>query len=212
MMENRNYRDLSDAEQKILWKNFQKGDEKSRQLLLQLNYPLVRAVAARFAFDRSRIDDLFQGGVVGLICAMERFDPQRGVPFGTYAFPYIKGEVLKCLGEMKGEKKGSPRIIDREKPLKEAVKAASVSLEEWMENGDGLALADLRAEDMFAAVEDRLALEDAVSRLNADEKRLLYYRYILKKSQTETGKELALSQTRISRKEQEILAKLRGMI
>ncbi|MBQ4091805.1 MAG: sigma-70 family RNA polymerase sigma factor [Firmicutes bacterium] len=212
MKENCSYRDLSETEQKILWKNFSKGDEKSRQDLIQLNYPLVQAVASRFAFDRSRLDDLFQGGMVGLLDAMARFDPQRGVPFGVYAFPFIKGEVLKCLNEMKGEKKSSFCALERDKPLKEAIKNTSLSLEEWMEKGESLAFADLHAEEMFDTVEDRLALHDAVARLNREEQRLLYCRYVLKKSQVETGKELSLSQTRISRKEQEILAKLRGML
>lgn len=212
MREHHSYRDLSEEEQNMLWKNFSEGDEKSRRDLIQLNYPLVRAVASRFAFDCSHLDDLVQGGMVGLLDAMERFDPQRGVPFGVYAFPFIKGEVLKCLKEMKGEKKSSLSALDREKPLKEAVKSTSLSLEEWMEKGESLALADLHAEEMFETVNDRLALHTAVSQLSKEEQRLLYCRYVLKKSQVETGKDFSLSQTRISRKEQEILVKLRGMM
>lgn len=212
MKEPHSYRDLSEKEQKFLWKNFSKGDEKSRHLLIQLNYPLVVAIASRFAFEGSYRDDLVQGGVVGLLDAMERFDPERGVPFGVYAFPFIKGEVLKCLKEMKGEKKMSSPALNRDKPLKEAIKSTSLSLEEWMEKGESLALADLHAEEMFESVNDRLALHTAVACLDIEEQRLLYCRYVLKKNQVETGKDLSLSQTRISRKEQEILAKLRGMM
>ena len=81
-----------------------------------------------------------------------------------------------------------------------------------MEEAETTAFADDRAEEMFAAAEDRLWIKEALSSLTAEEKRILYHRYILRKSQTETGKALSLSQTRISRKEKEILAKLRERI
>ena len=207
MSENRCYRDLSEEEQNGLWEKFAAGDEKSRRLLLQLNEPLVRAVVSRFAFEKDTAEDLFQSGMVGLLCALERFDPKRGAAFGTFAFPYIKGEVVKSLAEMKGEKK-----TFYQRKWKEMAARASVSLEEWMEEAETTAFSDLRAEDMFAAAENRLWLKEVVASLGTEEKRLLYYRYILRKSQAETGKALSLSQTRISRKEKEILAKLRERI
>lgn len=217
MTEDRCYRDLSAEEQKILWKNFALGDEKSRQLLLQYNYPLVRAIAARFAFERDTAEDLFQSGVIGLIQGMERFDPERGVPFGTFVFPYIKGEIIKSLAAMKGEKKTFhqqkwKKMAAYEGSALAVAAQASVSLEDWMEEAETMAFSDFRAEEMFAAAEDRLWVREMVSSLSMAEKRLLYYRYVLKKSQAETGKALSLSQTRISRKEQEILAKLRERI
>lgn len=207
----RNYRDLSPEEQRALWEKCKAGDKNGRRELIELNEPLARAVASRFARDPCRVEDLVQGGMVGLLCALERFDPQRGVPFGVYAFPFIKGEVLKCLREMRGEKKTDRRDILKDgRPIKEALAHTSVSLEEWLEAGEHLAFADETAEDRFRAVEDRMALQTALSSLSEGERRLLYYRYYLRKSQAETGKELSLSQTRISRKEREILGKLRG--
>ena len=217
MSENRCYRDLSEEEQNGLWEKFAAGDEKSRRLLLQLNEPLVRAVVSRFAFEKDTAEDLFQSGMVGLLCALERFDPKRGAAFGTLAFPYIKGEVVKSLAEMKGEKKTFyqrkwKEMAARGGSAKAAAARASVSLEEWMEEAETTAFSDLRAEDMFDAVENRLWLKEVVASLGTEEKRLLYYRYILRKSQAETGKALSLSQTRISRKEKEILAGLRERI
>lgn len=214
MKKDRCYRDLSEEEQKLLWKKFSLGDEKSRQLLLQLNEPLVRAIVSRFAFEKDTAEDLFQSGVVGLLDAMERFDCSRGVPFGTFAFPYIKGEVIKSLAEMKGEKKTFHQkkwkeMAAYEGSAKAAASHASVSLEEWMEEAETTAFADVRSEEMFSAAEDRLWVKEVLSSLTTEEKRLIYYRYGLKKSQAETGKALSLSQTRISRKEREILAKLR---
>ena len=113
---------------------------------------------------------------------------------------------------MKGTKKSVFCGIKADVPLKQALSAASVSLEEWMEEGESLCFADPRAEDMFAAVEERIVLRSALSNLDEEERKLLYHRYILKKSQAETGEVFSLSQTRISRKEREILAKLRDMM
>ena len=212
MTVNGSYRDLSPAEQRRLWARYRAGDENGYRELLEYNYPLVRAVASRFAFDNSKREDLFQSGVVGLIDAMARFDPERGVPFGSYAFPYIKGEILKSLAEMKGTKKHLFCGIKEDVPLKQALSAVSVSLEAWMEETESLYFADRYAEEMFAAAEDRIALKEALSNLDEEERMLLYYRYLLKKSQTETGEALSLSQTRISRKERDILATLRDMM
>ena len=214
MRKDRCYRDLSEEEQNQLWETFAQGDENSRELLIQLNEPLVRAVVSRFAFEKDTAEDLFQSGMVGLLCALERFDPKRGAAFGTFAFPYIKGEVVKSLAEMKGEKKTFyqrkwKEMAARGGSAMAAAARASVSLEEWMEEAETTAFSDLRAEDMFDAAENRLWLKEVVASLGTEEKRLLYYRYILRKSQAETGKALSLSQTRISRKEKEILAGLR---
>lgn len=217
MRKDRCYRDLSEEEQNQLWEAFAQGDENSRELLIQLNEPLVRAVVSRFAFERDTAGDLFQCGMLGLLDAMARFDPHRGVAFGTFAFPYIKGEVVKGLAALKGEKKGFYRrkwkeMASYDGPAAAAAARASVSLEAWMEEAETTAFADDRAEEMFAAAEDRLWIKEALSSLTVEEKRILYHRYILRKSQTETGKALSLSQTRISRKEKEILAKLRERI
>ena len=217
MRKDRCYRDLSEEEQNRLWEKVAVGDEKSRRFLLQLNEPLVRAVVSRFAFEKDTAEDLFQSGMVGLLCALERFDPKRGTAFGTFAFPYIKGEVVEGLAEMKGEKKSFhlrkwKEMVAWDGSAKDAAARASVSLEEWMEEAETTAFSDLRAEEMFAAAENRLWLKEVVSSLGTEEKRLLYYRYILRKSQAETGKALSLSQTRISRKEKEILAGLRERI
>lgn len=212
MTARRNYRELSKSEQQELWKSFQEGNQDAREKLITYNYPLVQSIASRFAFDRQRQDDLVQSGLLGLLHAMERFAPEREVPFGTFAFPYIKDEVLKGLAAMKGCTKYTLQTLRSDIPLKTAAGNTPFSLEEWMENGEYIGFSDENAETVFRAVEDRLALHSATAQLSKKERQLLYCRYVLRKSQTETGEMLSMSQTRISRKEQEILAKLREMI
>jgi RNA polymerase sigma-B factor len=59
--------------------------------------PLVKRVAAHYARDLAMRDDLTQVGYVGLIKAVENFDPTMGVPFEAYARPMIAGEIAHYL-------------------------------------------------------------------------------------------------------------------
>ncbi|QKW24046.1 SigB/SigF/SigG family RNA polymerase sigma factor [Kitasatospora sp. NA04385] len=66
-----------------------------RGTLIELNMPLVRFVAARFRHRPEDLDDIIQVGTVGLIKAVDGFDPDRGVEFVTYAIPTISGEIKR---------------------------------------------------------------------------------------------------------------------
>ncbi|MFJ1756933.1 SigB/SigF/SigG family RNA polymerase sigma factor [Kitasatospora sp. NPDC088134] len=66
-----------------------------RGTLIELNMPLVRFVAARFRHRPEELDDILQVGTVGLIKAVDGFDPERGVEFLTYAIPTISGEIKR---------------------------------------------------------------------------------------------------------------------
>ena len=59
--------------------------------------PLVGYVAARFVGRGYDYDDLYQYGCIGLIKAVDRFDPEYGVTFSTYAVPLIMGEIKRFL-------------------------------------------------------------------------------------------------------------------
>lgn len=59
--------------------------------------PLVRALAARYRNLGEPLDDLVQVGTIGLIQAIDRFEPARGVPLAGYATPLILGEIRRHL-------------------------------------------------------------------------------------------------------------------
>ena len=211
--EQRCYRDFSENEKEELWRRCAAGDKNGRSLLLESNYPLVRMIAARFAFDPETREDLFQAGVIGLITAVERFDWERGVPFASYAFPFIKGEIIKALAQQRGEKKefrlnAAKALASKNLPAAAVAAQSFLSLEELVEMTESTAFADRSAEAMFEEIENRLLLKEIVAKLDPQERLLVHCRYFLKKSQAETGAILHLSQTRISRKEKEILEKL----
>ncbi len=67
----------------------------TRERLIALHLPLVGHCARRFQGRGEPLDDLVQVGTVGLIKAVDRFDPARGVEFSTYATPTILGEIKR---------------------------------------------------------------------------------------------------------------------
>ena len=75
------------------------GDKEARDELIEKNLGLVRHVQKRFAGRGVEEDDLFQIGVIGLMKAIDRFEPSREVMFSTYAVPMIMGEIKRYLRE-----------------------------------------------------------------------------------------------------------------
>ncbi|HYO66230.1 MAG TPA: sigma-70 family RNA polymerase sigma factor, partial [Archangium sp.] len=70
-----------------------KGDEAARQTLAQSNLAFVVAVAKKFSNRGARLDDLIQEGNVGLMKAIEHFDPKKNVRFATYAVWWIRAYI-----------------------------------------------------------------------------------------------------------------------
>ncbi|MER5352399.1 SigB/SigF/SigG family RNA polymerase sigma factor [Kitasatospora sp. NPDC002551] len=66
-----------------------------RGTVIELNMPLVRFIAGRFRHRPEDMDDILQVGTVGLIKAVDGYDPGRGVEFLTYAIPTIAGEIKR---------------------------------------------------------------------------------------------------------------------
>jgi RNA polymerase sigma-B factor len=66
-----------------------------REQLVRANLPLVQHLARRFANRGEPLDDLTQVGTIGLLKAIDRFAPERGVEFSTYATPTIVGEIKR---------------------------------------------------------------------------------------------------------------------
>ncbi|MEE1787050.1 SigB/SigF/SigG family RNA polymerase sigma factor [Streptomyces sp. SP17BM10] len=66
-----------------------------RGTIIELNMPLVRFIAARFRHRAEDMEDILQVGTIGLIKAVDGYDPHRGVEFVTYAIPTIAGEIKR---------------------------------------------------------------------------------------------------------------------
>lgn len=70
-------------------------DSVVREQLIERFLPLARSIALRFSTRRDTLEDLLQVATIGLINAVDRFDPGRGVAFSTYAVPTISGEIKR---------------------------------------------------------------------------------------------------------------------
>ena len=73
------------------------GDMQAREELVEENMALVRFLVKRFAGRGADSEDLFQYGCMGLLKAIDRFDPEFSVQFSTYAVPVILGEIRRYL-------------------------------------------------------------------------------------------------------------------
>ena len=88
---------LSQTEMDVLLRRAKEGDKAAREKLIEGNLRLVLSVIQRFDKRGEAPDDLFQVGCIGLIKAIENFDPTKQVRFSTYGVPMIAGEVRRYL-------------------------------------------------------------------------------------------------------------------
>ncbi len=79
----------------ILIKQAQQGDESAKTRLVMENTGLVKKVAAKFISEDHELEDLIQIGYIGLLRAVDKFDPAFDVMFSTYAVPMIIGEIKR---------------------------------------------------------------------------------------------------------------------
>ena len=89
---------LTEAQKRELLTRAHAGDAAARQQMIEGNLRLVLSVVQRFAQRGENLDDLFQVGCIGLIKAIDNFDPAQNVRFSTYGVPMIIGEIRRFCG------------------------------------------------------------------------------------------------------------------
>ena len=88
---------LTAKENEELIAKLKAGDEAAREEFIVGNMRLVLSLVKRFWAKNANADDVFQAGCVGLIKAIDNFDPSFQVKFSTYAVPMILGEIKRYL-------------------------------------------------------------------------------------------------------------------
>lgn len=209
-----------------------------RNKMIEDNIGLVHSIAKRFKGRGEDYDDLYQAGCVGLIKAVDNFDESKGFLFSTYAVPVIMGEIRRLFrdgGAVKVSRSLKEKSIKvqaiREKFIKKELREPTVSelsdlcgieTEELSEvlnvinpvvslsctTEDGDETIDIPVDDTDKLF-DRLSVHHAIRDLSNDELLLIKYRFYEGKTQCESAKLLGISQVQVSRREKQLLAKLR---
>ena len=87
--------DIQETERQLLVRYHQHGDLAAREELAERFLPLARDLALRYTYTDEPLDDLLQVACLGLIKAIDRFEPERGTKFSSYAAPTILGELKR---------------------------------------------------------------------------------------------------------------------
>jgi RNA polymerase sigma-B factor len=202
------------------------GELKERERRIEQALPLVRSLARRFANRGEGLEDLVQVGTIGLIKAVDRFEPDRGVPFVAYATPNIVGEIKRHLRDRCGvirvprrSQEISTRIrttrrqllcdLQRDPTSSELALAADLPETDVMEATHAdrartpLELSEVsssaRGADESDAADNRLLIATSLRSLQPRERQAVSYRYLADLSQTEIAARLGVSQTQASR-------------
>ena len=178
------------------------GDEQAKSELIEHNLRLVVYIARKFENTGVNIEDLISIGTIGLIKAVNTFDPQKKIKLATYASRCIENEILMYL-----------RKASRIK--------AEVSLDEPLNvdwDGNELLLSDILGTDddlVSRNIEDEIErelLRLAMERLSERERRIVELRFGLNGEKEYTQKQVAdklgISQSYISRLEKRIMKQL----
>ncbi len=87
--------DARETERRLLVRYHEEGDLEAREELCERFLPLARDLAVRYTYTDEPFDDLLQVASLGLVKAIDRFDPGRGTKFTSYAAPTILGELKR---------------------------------------------------------------------------------------------------------------------
>lgn len=193
---------LSKEEETRYIEQLSQGDENARSVLIERNLRLVVYIARKFENTGIHIEDLISIGTIGLIKAVNTFNPEKKIKLATYASRCIENEILMYL--RRNNKRRSEVSFDE--PLNV----------DW--DGNELLLSDvLGTEDdiITKRIEehvDRKLLQKALSTLNDREKQIMELRFGIgggkEKTQKDVADLLGISQSYISRLEKRIIKRL----
>ncbi|MDO9141407.1 MAG: RNA polymerase sigma factor RpoD/SigA [Methylobacter sp.] len=105
--------------------------QRLRQQMIAANMGLVAFVAHKQKTTALGFDDLLQEGVVGLIKAVERFDPYRGFQFSTYAMPWIKQAISRLIVKQEKTVRLPVSLAEKAGAVFEAMRKSYLQTERW---------------------------------------------------------------------------------
>lgn len=197
---------LTKEEEEDLVLRLMKGEETVRSVLIERNLRLVVYIARKFENTGIAIEDLISVGTIGLIKAVNTFNPEKKIKLATYGSRCIENEILMYLR--------------RNSKIKAEISFYEPLNIDW--DGNELLLSDIlgtESDMVYNIIEDEVDKELlflAMEKLNDREKEIVKLRFGLvgknEKTQKEVADMLGISQSYISRLEKRIIKRLKKEI
>ena len=220
---------LKNDEMRELLDRSHHGDKDARDKLICGNLRLVLSVIQRFTSRGENPDDLFQVGCIGLIKAIDNFDPSHEVMFSTYGVPMISGEVKRFLRdnnavrvsrsmrdtayramqikEQLTNENGEDIVI----ALESIVEPVSLYEPVFSDGGDTIYIMDqVKGGTTDGDWLEEIAMREAIRDLTDRERKILSMRFIDGKTQTEVAGEIGISQAQVSRLEKGAMSRIKA--
>lgn len=186
------------------------------------------------------IEDLYQVGVIGLIKAQKNYNGNYNSKFSTYAFDYIKGEILSYIRKENPIKVSKDYFrlrkeyeialdkltskLNREVSKEEVCSFLGIDeclINEVLSSTDSIlsldnleneSLYNFIGEDSWEEIDDNILLRELINSLDEEEQRIINCRYFLDYTQEQTAAILGLSQIGVSRREKKTIQKLQKKV
>lgn len=210
-----------------------------QEIIIEENLGLVHACCKRFKNRGIEYEDLYSAGCLGLVKATRNFSFDRNVKFSTYAVPVILGEIKQLFREAGTVKvsRSLKELSIKAKKISEDYKKATgqdisvkllaekldTSVEKTMDalncaqfplsltqdNNDEEQTLEIPVDSSEEKLTEHMSLNQAIEQLNKEDKNLIVLRYYKQKTQSQTAKELGMTQVQVSRREKKILLSIR---
>ncbi|GAA0460655.1 RNA polymerase sporulation sigma factor SigE [Alkalibacillus silvisoli] len=194
---------LSKDEERNVLERMVAGDQAAKSMLIEHNLRLVVYIAKKFENTGIHIEDLISIGSIGLIKAVNTFNPEKKIKLATYASRCIENEILMYLRRNNKRK----TEVSFDEPLNVDWDGNELLLSDVLGTEE-----DIITKDLESYV-DKTLLISALSTLNGREKQIMEMRFGLSGYEEQTQKDVAdqlgISQSYISRLEKKIIKRLK---
>lgn len=193
---------LSAEEEAEAVRRLHEGDRSARDLLIEHNLRLVAHIVKKYGNTRTDNEDLIQIGTIGLIKAVDTYEPNKGTKLATYAARCIENEILMHLRAIKH----SRQDVSLNDPIGMDAEGNEITLE------DILSADDENVPEIVEVLINSAEIQERLKTLEPREREILIERFGLggqeEKTQREIAKRMGISRSYVSRIEKRALTKL----
>lgn len=197
---------LSAAEEQEYLQRYAKGDQEARDILIERNLRLVAHIIKKYYTQSGDQEDLISIGTIGLIKAINTYQPAKNIKLATYASRCIENEILMHLRKTANLKSE----VSFDEPLNTDWDGNELLLSDILGTESDLVMKPIEADV------DRQLLSDALEKLEDREREIITLRFGLdgrpERTQKEVADRLGISQSYISRLEKRIISRLKREI